>query len=282
LTPDLRRYRLGANTEVYRQRRKGAAAMTAGQRVPGEVATYARRLAHEVSASCGGRLVGGYLHGSAALGGWIAARSDVDMLFVLRDDTPRPLVSAVEEVLVAHSRACPGRGLETSVISVQQAGDPGAPWPFLVHVQASHGHEPRRVSGDAVDGDRDLLIHYAVCRAAGVSVLGPDPAEAFGVVPRSAILAYLSDELRWGSTHGTEAYAVLNACRALVYAAHDEFVSKTDGGQLALDRGLGPRDVIARSLQEQRGQGPPGLMTSASTAFVEGVADYLGSSLRFD
>ena len=247
--------------------------------LPGVVATYASELVDQVATASDGSLVGGYLHGSSALGGWTAVCSDVDILFVLRDDTPRPVLLAVEVALVAQSSACPGRGLETSVVSVQQAANPGDPWPFLVHVQASHGDEPRRVSGDSVEGDRDLLMHYAVCRGAGISVFGPDPIEVFGAVPRSAILSYLSDELRWGCAHRTEAYAVLNACRALVYASDGALISKMEGGQVALDRGLGPPEIIVRALAEQRGERPAGVMTSSSTIFVESVVTDLVAAL---
>ena len=40
---------------------------------------------------------------------------------------------------------------------------------------------------------------------------------ARGVVPRRVILDYLAGELHWGAGHAPEAYAVLNACRALIY-----------------------------------------------------------------
>lgn len=248
--------------------------MSAG-RPPDAVATYARKLVSQVATASDGSLVGGYLHGSSALGGWTAACSDVDLLIVLRDDTPQPVLPTVEASLVAQSATCPGTGLEASVVSVQQAANPTNPWPFLIHVQASHRAEPRLVSGDSIEGDRDLLMHYAVCRSAGIAVFGPDPIEVFGVVSRATILSYLSDELRWGCTHGTEAYAVLNACRAHIYSSDGVFVSKTEGGQIALARGLGPSEVIVRALSEQRGQSPASSVTPASVTFVESVAAHL-------
>ena len=211
--------------------------MSAG-RLPSLVATFASELVDRVATASDGSLIGGYLHGSSALGGWTPTRSDVDVLIVLRDDTPRPVLAFVEAALLAQSSACPGTGLESSVVSVQQAANPSDPWPFLIHVQASHGAEPRLVSGDSIEGDSDLLMHYAVCRSAGIAVFGPDPIEVFGVVSRATILSYLRDELRWGCTHGTEAYAVLNACRAHVFASDGALVSKAEGGRIALARGL--------------------------------------------
>jgi hypothetical protein len=57
-------------------------------RTPLEVAAYGRLLATALASCSGQRLLGAYLHGSAAMGGWLAARSDVDLLFVLEDAAP--------------------------------------------------------------------------------------------------------------------------------------------------------------------------------------------------
>jgi Domain of unknown function (DUF4111) len=242
---------------------------------PHEVATYAGTLAESIATGSGGRLVGACLHGSAAMGGWLAARSDVDVLFVLQDATPASALLAVEHTLVSNAPACPGTGLEASVVSVQQARVPQSPWPFLLHVAWSPGQEVTSVRGDASVGDPDLLMHFAVCRAAGVTVFGPDPMDVFGAVSRSAILAYLADELDWGLEHGSEAYAVLNACRALVFADHGTLVSKLSGGRTARDDRLGPPDVIGRALEEQQAKRPPAAIAADAAAFVRLVADRL-------
>src|SRR5262249_22660434 len=92
-----------------------------------------------------------------------------------------------------------------------------------------------------------------VCRAAGWAVTGPRPRDIIGAVPRPTILRYLADELDWGLRHASEAYAVLNACRAMVFLSDDAIVSKIAGGQAALDRGFGPAGLIRRALGQHRG-----------------------------
>ncbi len=130
-----------------------------------------------------------------------------------------------------------------------------------------------------MDGDPDLLMHYLVCRVAGVPVLGAKPQAGFGTVPRSIVLAHLATELIWGAEHGSEAYAVLNACRALVYATQGNIVSKIEGGRMVLDEGrLGPADVVARALDEQRGMSPPMTVGADVAAFVRLVVDRLQSA----
>jgi Domain of unknown function (DUF4111) len=224
---------------------------------PAQVLAYARLLADRVNESLGGRLRAAYLHGSAVLGGWRPERSDVDMLFVTENDVRGPEVTAAAAVLAATEPGGPGRGLECSVVTAGQAARPRAPWPFLLHVAHDPGQDQARVvDGGSRPGDRDLLMHYAVCRAAGWPVRGPAPAELIGSVPRPVILGYLADELSWGIEHAGEAYAVLNACRAQVYLADGRIVSKVAGGRIALACGRGPAEVIGRALDQQQGHAP--------------------------
>jgi Domain of unknown function (DUF4111) len=246
---------------------------------PEQVLSYARLLAGRVAGSLGGRLRAAYLHGSAVLGGWTPERSDVDMLFVTEDGVRGPEVTAAAPVLAAREPACPGRGLECSVVTAGQAARPRAPWPFLLHVAHQPGGDPARiVDGGERPGDPDLLMHYAVCRTAGWPVHGPAPGNLVGSVPRPVILDYLAGELRWGVGHATEAYAVLNACRALVFLADGQIVSKVAGGRIALARGLGPPAVIGRALDQQQGHAPPQDPRRDAADFVLAVAAALRSA----
>jgi hypothetical protein len=225
--------------------------------VPGEVLSYARGLTERVRDALGRRLRAAYLHGSAVLGGWVPGRSDVDMLFITADGPPEPDAAAAASVLAAPRPACPGSGLECSVVTAGQAATPRAPWPFLLHVAgAGGGGQPKIVSGSQHPGDADLLMHYTVCRTAGWPVHGPAPRELIGSVPRPVILRYLADELGWGLEHGTEAYSVLNACRGLIFLADGRIVSKVAGGEIALARGLGPPTALRRALGQQQSSAP--------------------------
>ena len=246
---------------------------------PGQVLSYARSLAGRVGGSLGGRLRAAYLHGSAVLGGWRPERSDVDVLFVTEDDVSRPELTAAAAILAAAEPGCPGQGLECSVVTVGQAGRPQAPWPFLLHVARDPGGgRTRIVDGGERPGDPDLLMHYTVCRAAGWPVRGPAAPELIGSVPRPVILGYLTDELRWGIEHGSEAYAVLNACRARVFLADGRIVSKVAGGSIALAEGLGPGAVIRRALDQQQGRLAPRAPGPDAAEFVLAVAAALRSA----
>lgn len=174
----------------------------------------------------GDQLIGVYLHGSAAFGDWTDS-SDVDLLAVVADE-PRADWRAIGGQLID----LPGAPLEMSVVEQSAAAEPSAPWPFLLHVG-----DQRVVLGDERDGDADLLLHYAVTRARGMTVTGPPVEEVFGAVPASDVRAALADELSWGLEHSDTTYAVLNACRAHAFVATGRFLSKLEGarwGQLNL------------------------------------------------
>lgn len=222
---------------------------------PASVLSYLESVCAALQRLAGDRMRAVYLHGSAALGGWMPGRSDVDVLFVVADDTGPHVVGALARALLDTADMCPGRGLESSVVTVHQIALPRPPWPFLAHVATGPG-EPQGgliKLGSELPGDTDLLMHYAVCRAAGWRVRGPAPGELIGPISRQAILGYLADELHWGLEHALEAYAVLNACRAAVYLTDGTIVSKIDGGETVLRRGTGPAEVIRRALRQQRG-----------------------------
>jgi hypothetical protein len=239
------------------------------------VLSYGKVLAGQVAAAAGGQLLAAYLHGSSVLGGWRPDRSDIDVLLLTAGELAGPALSGVTAALLATVSQCPGRDLECSVVSAEQAASPGEPWPFLLQVQAGPDRaSPRVVRGEAMPGDANLLMPYAAARSAGWPVYGPPPMALIGPIPRPAILSYLAGQLAWGLRHAPEAYGVLNACRALVFLTDGLIVSKISGGETALHRG-GPADIIQPALDQQRGlaaERPPG---PAAARYVTSVATAL-------
>jgi Domain of unknown function (DUF4111) len=239
---------------------------------------YARRLDTVLGEVVGG-LAATYVHGSSALGGFVPGRSDVDVL-VICDDRPidRVGLDAAVRALRSAVGECPGRGVELSMVARRHARDPGPPWPFMLHL-VTWARDHKVVFGDERQGDPDLLMHYAVCRAAGIAVRGPAPTELIGHIARVDVLGYLSGELRWALDHADEAYGVLNACRALAYLERDEILSKVDGAQYALERGA-PDELIVGALatqHEDRTHDPP---SEAARRLITDTAHALEAQLR--
>jgi hypothetical protein len=235
---------------------------------------YAERLTAAVAGSCDGMLIGSYLHGSAALGGWNAQRSDVDVLFVAGDGVTDQTIRAVGRALLDAGTDFPGRGFEVSLVTAGQAYRPREPWPFALHVAAGVGKQ-RVVLGSDLPGDPDLIMHYAVCRVAGIALSGPPPRATIGAVPRPVILSYLATELDWGLANAAESYAVLNACRAAEFLLTGRIVSKVAGGAAAIERHAAPVGVVLRALDQQRALEPEGPPGPEAIAFVRSVGQRL-------
>jgi Domain of unknown function (DUF4111) len=209
----------------------------------------------------GPALVGVYLHGSGALGDWSAERSDVDLLGVVA----RPLDRRAKRVISARlhhpSLTCPApAGLELSLVTAAVAADPPRRPPFELHV--STGPSPQTHLGGPAAADPDLLLHFAVCRRAGVAVAGPGPVEVFADPPRAWLLERAMAELRWAVRHGSFAYRVLTACRAWRYLEDDVLGSKVESGRwarLRLAEDPAPPGAVAlvdAAVAAQLGQAP--------------------------
>ncbi len=202
------------------------------------------------------RLLGVYVHGSAALGGF-GPNSDLDMLIVVDG-------GADWQALAARLLGQPhARPLELSVVEADACAHPAAPWPYLLHVNSAES----RVAVDLGRGDPDLVAHYAVTRAAGVAITGPGPAAVFGAVPHAQLVAYLRDELQWAVQNADQRYAVLNACRATAYARDRVLLSKPDGARWWLQH-VRPEPLVEEALAAQLQGRDLGSTSRAAEAFV--------------
>jgi Domain of unknown function (DUF4111) len=228
------------------------------------VRAFAERV-HDAVVAAGVPVVSTILHGSAALGSWVSARSDVDVL-VIADDTDRVGGQALSRCASAvHGLAamCPGRGAELSVITASLARRPAPPWPFLLHVNTEPTHVTT-VFGQAHPGDPDLLLHLAVCRAVGIGVRGAAPDDIIGEIERPAIIRAMDAELVSSLDDADTTYTVLNACRAWCYVATDRLVSKRVGAKWAVTQGAS-RPTIDRALASRIGEGEPPTQAAAAT-----------------
>jgi Domain of unknown function (DUF4111) len=231
----------------------------------------------------GPALVGLYLHGSAAMGGWSAERSDVDLLGVVARPLGRRAKREISARLNHPSLVCPApAGLELSLVTAAVAADPPRRPPFELHVHT--GPSPQTHLGGPAAADPDLLLHFAVCRRAGVAVAGPDPVQVFAEPPRAWLLERAAAELRWAVRHGDFAYRVLNACRAWRYLEDDVLGSKVESGRWArlrlVDTELAPAGALVdAAVAAQLGLAPmPAAPADLAAAdrFVASVLDRFG------
>jgi Domain of unknown function (DUF4111) len=235
---------------------------------------YLRKVAAGLARALGPTLVGLYLHGSGALGGWSAERSDVDLLGVVARRLGRRAKQVAAARLLHPALACPARrGLELSLVTASVAAAPPPRPPFELHVSTAPP-APTSHLGGPVTTDPDLLLHIAVCRRAGVTVSGAPPAEVLAEPPRAWLEQQATEELRWAVRHGSFADRVLNACRAWRLLEDGELCSKLDGGEWARRRVTDP--VVDAALAAQRGLAPvpdAAADLAAADRFVAAVLD---------
>ena len=245
-----------------------------GPRPVGTLDAYLAAVAAGMSRALGPALVGVYLHGSAALGGWDPASGDVDLLVV----ADRPLDRGEKQVVGARlqhpSLHSPGTGLELSVITAAVAADPPRLPPWELHVVT--GRERKVADGAGHPGDPDLVFYFAVCRRAGIAVAGPPPGEVFAEPPRAWLLERAAEELRWAVGHGASfAYRVLTACRAWRFLDEDMLDSKIGAGEWARPR-LPDPGLVDAALAAQRALAPMPASAADIGAADRFVATVLG------
>ena len=217
-----------------------------------------------LSGTLGDALVGVYVHGSAAIGGFDFARSDVDYIAVVDaplDDRQRRLLG--ERFLAVFGENCPGNGVEMHVVESAYTGAGFVhPTPAAFHFGTREQIERFSEPGSRPVLDPDLAAHFTVVRHRGVRILGQPSGRVFAGVPEACFL----DSIRLDCEECHESilkrtppdrecrvppYAVLNLCRTCACLETGRILSKREGGRWALD-GLPDRHrpVVRAALEE--------------------------------
>ena len=240
----------------------------AGLSLDPHTAAYVRGLAERLRVALGNKLAGVYLHGSAVLGDFVRARSDLDLVAVsegpLAEEESTALADAVSFL------PCPAAGLELHVVGRGTLAELGEPPPFELHLAP----RDRIVVGRGREGDPDLVMHYAVVRAHGVAVAGPQPADVFPPVSRERLLRTFAGELRWALERASPAYQVLNACRAWRFLEENVLTSKLAGAAWARER-VRDAATIEAAAAHRRAETEAQPQPLRARAFVESVLSRL-------
>lgn len=227
----------------------------------------------------GSSLVGLYLFGSLATGDFEAGVSDLDLLAVLASDPDERLVPALGRMHADLAQDHPAWDDRIEVVYISREGLASCRTdPATIAVISSGA--PFQV----LEAGRDWVLTWYPAREDGVRLLGPPVdmlippipwAEFAGAVRRS--LAGLGDRIPDDARPGSQAYAILTACRALYAVRFGERRSKRAAAAWA-QRELPHRaDLVRRALGWRRRQwepeGPDGSATVAETrSFVAELA----------
>ena len=213
---------------------------------------YADEVVRRLRGVLGDDLLGAYLIGSLALGGYEPGRSDVDLAAVaarrLRAGAADAIVAACRHELVVYARErAPAfeLNLNTGAAEPLHAGvDPAAEPSFW------------------------FVLDLAIALVAGVALLGPPAAELVAEPSRAAVVAAARASLGWFlASDAPPDDLVLNACRTRRFLDDGVWSSKVDAGGWALDR-LPQREVVRAALALRRGESGAELSRAAARAFA--------------
>lgn len=211
--------------------------------------------------SLGDNLSGVYLHGSAALGCYNPAKSDIDFIVTVKN--PPSLgekMNFIREILEI-DKIAPEKGLETSVVLEKYCRDFVYPTPFELHFSSSH--KPRCISD--LEGycrgmrgtDKDLAAHFTVIKQSGIALYGEAVGRMFCTIPEE----YYIDSVMYDigeareNIHSEPVYTVLNLARSLMYFTDGFVRSKKQGGEDV--REIIPpkfKTLVERALEDYTGE----------------------------
>lgn len=199
-------------------------------------------------AVCGEDLVGLYVHGSLALGGFCWEHSDIDWLMVSRTAPSQRQKEELMQQLLALEPDAPPKGLEMSWLLEEDCRRVPHPMPFVLHYSPMHRQRcledlPAYCAG--MNGtDRDLAAHITVVRTACLTLWGPPPERVFAPVPREAYWDSICGDVE-DAREGllpAPVDGVLNLCRVLAYLREGKVLSKEQGARWA-QTALPPEDA---------------------------------------
>ena len=248
-----------------------------------------KRFAENSRIILGENLVGVYLHGSAAMGCYHPAKSDLDLIAVIRhgmaDDCKRRFLDMVMELdaaLPGGNAALHRGGIEMSVVLEGVCRPFVYPTPFELHYSRMHLERCRRDPGgyirDMRGTDRDLAAHFTVIRRRGVCLCGKPVGEVFGEVPETDYLDAIMEDVAGAREEIADntMYLTLNLARVLAYRQEGLVLSKKEGGEWALKH-LPPahHPLIRTALADYESDEPVCYDPDAARRYADDMLGYL-------
>ena len=242
--------------------------------------------AEDAREAFGGNLAGVYLHGSAAMGCWNPAKSDLDLIVVaertLSDAEKRALMDSV----VTLNAEAPAKGIEMSVVRRGVCKPFVYPTPFELHFSKMHldwyRSNPEDYIAKMKGTDRDLAAHITVIRARGVCLCGAPIDEVFGEVPKQDYMDSLWYDIADAEDDIAEdtMYLTLNLARVLAFLQDGSVLSKKEGGEWGL-KNLPEKyhGLLREALSEYRGE-TPGYDIRAAKEYAGAVLSLIRNNMQ--
>ncbi len=185
-------------------------------------------------------LVGIYLHGSAVMWCFNPAKSDLDLIVVVKESMSDADKRVYMDMVVDINSKGPAKGIEMSVVKQSVCNPFIYPTPFELHFSIAHLDWYRNDPNDYVSKmkgeDKDLAAHFTIINHRGKCFYGTPIKDTFADVPAQ----YYIDSI-WNDIADAEKeiadnpmYMILNLARVLAYLRDGVVLSKKEGGEWAL------------------------------------------------
>lgn len=188
-------------------------------------------------------VIGVYLHGSLAIGGFNPARSDIDLLVV----TETPIGMETKKKLAAFflEQSSNPYPVEVSILNLSQLEEWKFPTPYDFHFSE---YWRKRFEQDAAEGttacldtegksDIDLAAHFMILNHRGICLEGRPIHKVFPAVPKSDYLTAIVDDYEdcLEKIHREPIYSVLNLIRVYWYLKEGKISSKQEAGEWGIE-----------------------------------------------
>lgn len=239
---------------------------------------YAVALVERLQAHLGAELLGAYLVGSAAQGGFAPDRSDIDIQAVCAEPLSRVRKEQLVGSLAHPALVCPARGCEFVLYRRAVVAEPTAGGAYEINLN-SGPRMPFHVSYDP-SGDPAFwfVLDRAMLRDHGLVLIGPRPRELVAPIPYPWLREALLTALRWHAENDAAgADSVLNACRAWRFAHERQWSSKVDAAAWARTHVEAPA-IIEQALALRAGTADQALDRDDVRRFVTYVASRIAAT----
>ena len=191
-------------------------------------------------------LVGIYLHGSLAMGGFNSESSDIDLLIVVKNKLSLEDKKELARIILELSKNAPAKGFELSIVTLENVHNFIYPTPYEFHFSYDHKEdfETGKVDFSKDNADPDLAAHFVITKERGICLAGQPISAVFRDVPKKFYLDSIIKDSEWsyekmiaGSDDelSLPVYGVLNFCRVLALIQEGLVTSKLEGGAWALE-----------------------------------------------
>lgn len=209
---------------------------------PAKVKDFVDNLQLRINERIGENVVGSYLHGSLAMGGFNPSRSDIDLLFVTKDSLAIEEKRDLARILLDLSNF--PYPVELSILHAESLRSWNHPCPFEFHYSEFwrgrykddlHKHTFHYLNEEK-KVDPDLAAHITILHHRGICLRGEPIDNVFPPVPKSDYIASIMGDFEdcLANIEDDPIYCTLNLLRVYWYLKEGIISSKLEAGQWAL------------------------------------------------